>query len=432
MQPGTKRKASAAISLILAAFCLGVSVALAGPDDVAIPDEALQQALINCGADADKNGGLAEGELRALTGALNLSGKNIADITGLQYLTGLTSLDLSNNEISDISALASLVQLSALDVSNNFLDIADGSPARTLIDGLASPTCTVTYEPQKKPLPADKLSSTVYEIKDGLMLGVTKNTPPSVFFKNMNGDPASMALVTTEGAPFTGSYVTTGLTVTLALGGKVCDSLTIAVNGDPSADGMVSVWDYTLARLHILNLKALEGVYRTAGDVDRDGEITVNDYTLMRLDILNLKSLDGSDPSPQPPVVSDPRISNFLGIAFAQLGKPYVWGDEGPDTFDCSGFVHYSLNNAGHSVGRMSANSYSKHPSWTHVGKSALLPGDLLFYRSDDNPGVIGHVGIYLGDNMQIHASSSYGCVVVCPVDNYYASKLSHGRRVFN
>ncbi len=55
-----------------------------------------------------------------------------------------------------------------------------------------------------------------------------------------------------------------------------------------------------------------------------------------------------------------------------------------------------------------------------------------MFYISDDNPDRIGHVGIYLGNGYHIHASSSYGYVVICQVDGWYDEMLSHGRRVYN
>jgi cell wall-associated NlpC family hydrolase len=56
-----------------------------------------------------------------------------------------------------------------------------------------------------------------------------------------------------------------------------------------------------------------------------------------------------------------------------------------------------------------------------------------MFYFSDEsNDGDhIGHIGIYLGNGYHIHASSSYGYVVICRVEGWYDTMLSHGRRVF-
>jgi len=69
------------------------------------------------------------------------------------------------------------------------------------------------------------------------------------------------------------------------------DRLTIIVKGDANGDGAISISDYTLARLHILGLKTLDSVYRSAADVNGDGNVTISDYTLMRLDILGLKTI---------------------------------------------------------------------------------------------------------------------------------------------
>jgi len=115
-------------------------------------------------------------------------------------------------------------------------------------------------------------------------------------------------------------------------------------------------------------------------------------------------------------------------------GKPYIWGDEGPASFDCSGFVYYCLKQAGYTgtLWRSTADSYSKWAGWTRVDRNALQPGDLMFYYSDNpNDGDhIGHIGIYLGNGYHIHASSDYGFVVICRVDGWYDRMLSHGMRV--
>jgi cell wall-associated NlpC family hydrolase len=150
----------------------------------------------------------------------------------------------------------------------------------------------------------------------------------------------------------------------------------------------------------------------------------------MRLDILGLKPIGGG--LPDLPEVTDAKIRRFLDIALSKQGKRYVWGDEGPDSFDCSGFVHYCLNQAGYSVGRTTADGYSKKTNWARIEKNALQPGDIMFYFSD-NPSDgdhIGHTGIYLGNGYHIHASSSNGCVIISQVKGWYDTMLSHGRRV--
>ena len=116
-----------------------------------------------------------------------------------------------------------------------------------------------------------------------------------------------------------------------------------------------------------------------------------------------------------------------INIAKQQLGKTYVWGAEGPNTFDCSGFTLYSFKNgAGVNLPRVSKEQ-SKYG--TSVSKSNLQKGDLVFFDTDGD-GVVNHVGIYIGNNEFIHASSGAGKVVISQFNSYYNSKFTNARRV--
>lgn len=86
-----------------------------------------------------------------------------------------------------------------------------------------------------------------------------------------------------------------------------------------------------------------------------------------------------------------------LEWAFAELGKPYVWGATGPNSFDCSGLTQFVWRQAGVAIPRVAAAQYA----WTiPVPLSQLLPGDLVFYGTTD----IHHVGIYIGAGLMINA----------------------------
>ena len=103
-----------------------------------------------------------------------------------------------------------------------------------------------------------------------------------------------------------------------------------------------------------------------------------------------------------------------LQYAIGQLGKPYVWGDEGPDTFDCSGLVQAAYATADVWLPRTARPQY-----WASsvVPTSRLLPGDLLFFATDkSNWNTIHHVGIYLGNGMMIHAPTTGDVVKVAPI----------------
>jgi cell wall-associated NlpC family hydrolase len=146
-------------------------------------------------------------------------------------------------------------------------------------------------------------------------------------------------------------------------------------------------------------------------------------------------SKPASTPSPTPTPAPAPgkptSASAFLTFAQAQLGKRYVRGNEGPTSFDCSGFVYYCLTQNGVKIGRLSASGFSGVGSWVAVNKSDLKPGDLLFFGLHGSASV-GHTGIYLGNNRMIHASSSKGKVVIADINgSYWVENYKSARRVF-
>lgn len=135
----------------------------------------------------------------------------------------------------------------------------------------------------------------------------------------------------------------------------------------------------------------------------------------------------GDDSSGEP---EESTIDKMLTFANEQLGKTYVYSTEGPNTFDCSGFVYYVLKYMGVSTSRYSAAGFSGVNSWEKIGRSDLEPGDLLFFKSDSSSS-IGHTGIYIGDNSFIHASSSAGKVKISEMTSYYDRNYVLARRVF-
>ncbi|HEV2086953.1 MAG TPA: C40 family peptidase [Cryptosporangiaceae bacterium] len=103
-----------------------------------------------------------------------------------------------------------------------------------------------------------------------------------------------------------------------------------------------------------------------------------------------------------------------VNYALAQLGKPYVWGAEGPDTFDCSGLVQTAYATAGVRLPRTARPQYRATPT---VSVNALLPGDLLFFATDkSNWDTIHHVGIYIGKGKMVHAPTTGDVVKISPV----------------
>jgi peptidoglycan DL-endopeptidase CwlO len=94
-----------------------------------------------------------------------------------------------------------------------------------------------------------------------------------------------------------------------------------------------------------------------------------------------------------------------VGVAYDQLGKPYVWGAAGPDCFDCSGLTMYCYEvGAGISI---SHSSYDQANAGTPVSVGELQPGDILGFRG------WGHVGLYVGGDDFIHAPQTGDVVKV-------------------
>ena len=117
-------------------------------------------------------------------------------------------------------------------------------------------------------------------------------------------------------------------------------------------------------------------------------------------------------------------VSSLLSIARSKLGKPYVWGAKGANSFDCSGFVYWCLNQAG------VRQSYLTSSGWRNVGKytkitkfNNLQAGDIIV--------VSGHVGIVSGGGNVIDASSSHGRVVERSLSSWWRNNFICGWRIF-
>lgn len=89
--------------------------------------------------------------------------------------------------------------------------------------------------------------------------------------------------------------------------------------------------------------------------------------------------------------------------AVAQVGKPYVWGATGPDSFDCSGLTGAAWHAAGVSIKRTSRDQYRQVLKITY---DQMRPGDLIFWGDDPaNPDSIHHVAMFTGGGQMVEAS---------------------------
>ncbi len=123
------------------------------------------------------------------------------------------------------------------------------------------------------------------------------------------------------------------------------------------------------------------------------------------------------------------KVEKVISAAKAQLGKRYVWGANGPSTFDCSGLTVYAFRQAGISLGRTAYTQGYNHGK--KISKSQLKRGDLVFFNTISDNDLCDHVGIYLGGNEFIHASSGGGKVMISSLTGYYSTNFSWGRCVW-
>ncbi len=115
-------------------------------------------------------------------------------------------------------------------------------------------------------------------------------------------------------------------------------------------------------------------------------------------------------PAPAPMPAPNGYAATVIQAALSRIGSPYVWGGSGPGSFDCSGLVMWSFQQAGISLPHSSqALAHGGQP----VSVDQMQPGDLVTYYSDAS-----HVGIYIGDGMMVHASTYGTPVRVAPVNN--------------
>ncbi|TYB46571.1 bifunctional lytic transglycosylase/C40 family peptidase [Actinomadura chibensis] len=117
------------------------------------------------------------------------------------------------------------------------------------------------------------------------------------------------------------------------------------------------------------------------------------------------------------PLNASELVRKIITFAMAQRGKPYVFGANGPDAWDCSSLIQAAYRSAGLAIPRT---TFEQWPYGVKVGKGKELPGDLVFFNS--GPGTSsnspGHVGMVIGNGKMIVASCST-CVPAIGVKSY-------------
>jgi cell wall-associated NlpC family hydrolase len=115
-------------------------------------------------------------------------------------------------------------------------------------------------------------------------------------------------------------------------------------------------------------------------------------------------------------LTSSSYASAAIAYARQQIGKPYLWGGTGPDSFDCSGLTMMAYRAAGVDIPRTADEQWLWGPQ---VSPSQVEPGDLVFFAGADGTATApGHVGIVIGHGLMIDAPSTGFLVRIEPYTN--------------
>lgn len=124
--------------------------------------------------------------------------------------------------------------------------------------------------------------------------------------------------------------------------------------------------------------------------------------------------------------------ANVIEYAKQFMGVKYVYGGNGPDSFDCTGLTTYVFKQFGITLPRTARDQGYNDYAPKIDSAEDLLPGDLVFFKTTNDSGLSNHAGIYIGGGQFIHAASgSSKKVMISALDSgYYQRAFSWGRRV--
>lgn len=172
-----------------------------------------------------------------------------------------------------------------------------------------------------------------------------------------------------------------------------------------------------------MTLSALKDFQRSSG-IAIDGSFGPQTRTTL------LKALEGTNsslPNRGDGTSTATKINAVIATAKSYIGVPYAMGGTTPKAFDCSGYTQYVMKENGINITRTAASQYNEG---TSVSRSNLQRGDFVFFET--YKAGASHVGIYLGNNEFISATSSNGVRITKLTDNYWNTRYIGARRIIN
>jgi len=164
--------------------------------------------------------------------------------------------------------------------------------------------------------------------------------------------------------------------------------------------------------------------FQKKNKLTQDGKVGA--ATLNKLNSSNAVKADGTTSSSK----NKSGIDKLIAAAESKLGKPYVLGAKGPNSFDCSGLAYWCINQAGIKQGYMTSRTWrtcTKYPRIKSI--DSVRRGDIIIYKMSESK---GHVGIAISSSMMIDASSSNGKVVKRSFKtNYWRKTFYCAYRIF-